>query len=135
MTLKNSTPAKTPNYVLLEGQTRIGPRVVPLTAGPEVLVVYGFSDKEPYDRFTANSGRALRPYPLVTGYLSEPGGQVDDRLRLVVIDATGPDDKCLRATKMEIIAEAQKSHQSHLPDTHRLLFDETASAYSIEENP
>ncbi len=134
MTLKSIIPAKTPNYVLLDGQTRIGPKILPASDRPEVTVVYGFSDKEPYDRFMANSDRPLRPYPLVTGYLSEPGQQTDEILRLVVIDAHGPDDKCLRATNLLVVHDAQQGRQPHLADTHRLVFDETFQAYTLESN-
>lgn len=134
MSLKSTIPAKTPNYVLLDGNVRIGPNIVPLVNGPELTVVYGFSDKDPYDRFTANSGRALRPYPLVTGYMSERDNPVDNLMRLVVIDATGPDDKCLRATRLELVQEAQKTHQVHVSETERLLFDEILQAYKIESN-
>ncbi len=134
MKLKSIIPAKTPNYVLLDGPTRIGPKLLPSQEWPEASAVYGFSDKEPYDRFMANSDRPLRPYPLVTGYLGEPGQQVDQTLRLVVIDANGPDDKCLRATSLSAVREAQQSRQPHLTETYRLLFDETLQAYAMESD-
>ncbi len=133
MTLKLPIPVKTPNYVLLEEKLRIGPNVIPPDTGPELSVVYGFSDKEPYDRFTVNSGRHLRPYPLVTGHLNNPGGAPEDVLGLVVIDATGPDEKCLKAVTMDLVRQAQKNGDVHLKETHRLLFDEQANAYTVEK--
>ena len=61
--------ADTPNYVLMDGNLRIGSKVVRLDAGIECSAIYGFSDKGPYDEFSANSQLALKPYPLVKGYL------------------------------------------------------------------
>ena len=41
--------ASTPNYVLIDGALRIGPKVVPFYAGLECLAIYGFLDKGPYE--------------------------------------------------------------------------------------
>ena len=64
--------ASTPNYVLIDGALRIGPKVVPFNAGLECSAIYGFSDKGPYDKFCANSQQSLKPYPLKrTEYLED----------------------------------------------------------------
>ena len=46
---------RTPHYVLIDGNLRIGPKVVLLHAGIECSPIYGFSDKGPYDEFCKNS--------------------------------------------------------------------------------
>jgi len=56
-------------YVLMDGKRRFGPEVVPLAAGTECLAVYGFSDKNRFDKFCAKSQLALVPYPLTQFYL------------------------------------------------------------------
>lgn len=52
--------ASTPNYVLIDGRRRIGPKIVSSDAGLECSAIYGFSDRGPYDKFCANS-QALKP--------------------------------------------------------------------------
>ena len=84
--------ASTPNYVLIEGNLPTGPRLVPLAASTECSVIYGFSDKGPYDSFCTNSQQALKPYPLVKGYLRNQMEAPGDSLKLVVIDAAGPSE-------------------------------------------
>ena len=65
----NSVVGGTPYYVLMEGFHRVGPKVVQLHAAVECSPVYGFSSKGSYDKFCTNSELALKPYPLVKGYL------------------------------------------------------------------
>ena len=43
--------ASTPNYVLIHGALRIGPKLVPSGTQLECSAIYGFSDKGPYDKF------------------------------------------------------------------------------------
>lgn len=122
----------TPNYVLIDGNLRIGPKVVPLDAR-ECLAIYGFSDKEPYDQFCAHSQRALKPYPLVKGYLRNQVEAQSDGLKLVVLDAAGPSEPYLDAATMEAALEAQESRAAHLTAAYRLTFDEEAGAYRVDE--
>jgi len=133
VTIESPVPSKTPNYVLLEGKDRIGPNLIPTTVGPAVSVIYGFSDKGPYDRFMAGSSQVLRPYPLVTGYLRDSDSVPDAVLRLVAIDANGPNDSCLHAARIDQVSDAQRNRDINIQLSHRLLFDKTANAYAIEE--
>ena len=106
--------ADTPHYVLLDGNRRIGPTVVPLRSGSECLPVYGFSDKGPYDKFCMSSELALTPYPLVKVYLRSQAGAPGDGLRLMVLDAAGPRDPYLHAATMEAVLEAQENGTTHV---------------------
>ena len=62
----NEVVVRTPRYVLMDGNRRLGPQVIPLDLGVNCSVIYGFSDKGPYDRFRGNSDLALTPYPLAS---------------------------------------------------------------------
>ena len=127
----STVAASTPNYVLIDGNLRIGPKVVPADAGMECSAIYGFSDKRPYDKFCVNSQLALKPYPLVKGYLRNQIDAPDDSLKLVVIDATGPSEPYLRAATIEAVLEAQESHAVHVTAAYRLTLDEGATAYRV----
>jgi len=129
----STVAASTPNYVLIDGNLRIGPKVVPLDAGMECSAIYGFSDKGPHDKFCANSQRALKPYPLVKGYLRNQIDAPGDSLKLVVIDATGPSESYLRAATICAVLEAQESHAAHVTAAYRLTFDAGANAYRVDE--
>ena len=123
----------TPYYVLMDGSRRIGPKAVPLLSGIECSPIYGFSDKDPYDRFCMNSQLALTPYPLVKGYLRNQASAPDDVLKLLVIDAAGPRDACLHAATMEAVLEAQENRMTHVSAAYQLVFDQQAEAYRVEE--
>ena len=125
--------ASTPNYVLIDENLRIGPKVVLLDAGIECSAIYGFSDKGPYDRFCSNSQLALKPYPLVKGYLRNQIDALGDGLKLVVIDAAGPSEPYLHAATIEAVLEAQQSCAAHVTVAYRLTFDEEANAYRVDE--
>jgi hypothetical protein len=129
----STVAASTPNYVLIEGNLRIGPKIVPFDAGIECSAIYGFSDKGPYDKFCANSQLALKPYPLVNGYLRSQIDAPDDCLKLVVIDAVGPSEPCLHAATIEAVLEAHETHAAHVTAAYRLTFDEEANAYRVDE--
>jgi hypothetical protein len=125
--------ADTPCYVLLEANCRIGPDVLPMLSGLECLSIYGFSDKEPYDKFCANSQLALTPYPLVKGYLQTQAEIRDKRLKLVVLDPVGPREALLDAATMEAVLVAQQNRTPQVTVTHQLSFDREANAYRVEE--
>ena len=129
----STVAASTPNYVLIDGNLRIGPKVVPLDDGIECSAIYGFSDKSPYDRYCLNSQQALRPYPLVRGYLVNQIDARGDSLKLVVIDAAGPSEPLLHAATTEAVLEAQESRTAHVTAAYRLTFDEKANAYQVVE--
>jgi hypothetical protein len=125
----STVAASTPNYVLIDGNLRIGPKVLPLDAGMGCSAIYGFSDKGPYDRFCANSRLALKPYPLVKGYLRNQIDAPGDSLKLVVIDAAGPGEPYLHAATLKAVLEAQETHAAYVTAAYRLMFDEGANAY------
>jgi hypothetical protein len=125
--------ADTPYYVLMDGNRRIGPQVVPLRPGIECSPIYGFSDKGPYDKFCMNSALALRPYPLVKGYLRNEAGAPGDGLKLVVVDAAGPREASLHAATVEAVLEAHENRSTHVTATYGLIFDQEANAYRVEE--
>ena len=120
-------------YVLIDGNLRIGPKVVPLDAGIECSAVYGFSDKGPYDKFCANSQIALKPYPLVKGYLRNQIDALGDSLKLVVIDAASPSEPYLQVATMEAMLKAQECRDNCVTAAYRLRFDQQAEAYRVEQ--
>jgi hypothetical protein len=65
----NEAVVCTPRDVLLDENRRLGPSVIPSDVGVGCSVIYGCSDKGPYDRFCGNSDLPPRPCPLVEGYL------------------------------------------------------------------
>jgi hypothetical protein len=129
----STVAASTPNYVLIDGNLPTGPRVVRLDASTECSVIYGFSDKGPYDKFCTNGQQALRPYPLVKGYLRNQMEAPSDSLKLVVIDAAGPSERYLQAATFEAVLEAQESRAAHVAAAYRLTFDEEANAYQVDK--
>jgi uncharacterized protein YbcI len=131
----STVAASTPNYVLIDGNLRIGPKVVPLDAGMGCSAIYGFSDKRSYDNFCAKSEQALKPYPLVKGYLRNQIEAPGEVLKLVVIDACGPCEQCLYAATMEAVLAAQESRATQLNTTYQLMLDQEADAYRVEQAP
>jgi hypothetical protein len=125
----------TPRYVLLDENRRLGPMVIPSDVGVGCSVIYGFSDKGPYDRFCGNSDLALRPYPLVEGYLRNQVGVSGGDLKLIVLDADGPRERCLHAATMEAVLEAKENRAAGVNTGYRLILDPKADAYRVEEAP
>ena len=123
----------TPYYVLMDGNRHVGPKIVPLDLGIECTSVYGFSNKDPYDRYCLNSDVTLTPYPLVKGYLRNQASAPDDGLKLVVIDAAGPREPYLHAATMEAVLEAHENRMSHVTAAYRLVFNQQTEAYRVEE--
>ena len=135
ITTMNEVVVCTPRYFLLDGDRRLGPKVIPLDSGVECSVMYGFSDKGPYDRFCENSDLALRPYPLVEGHLRNQVGESGSNLRLIVLDADGPHDRCLHAATTAAVLEAQENRAAGVNTGYRLILDPKADAYRVEEAP
>ena len=129
----NAVVSATPNYVLLDRNQRIGPKLLRSRLGLDCFAIYGFSDKGPYDEFCTNTDQKLTPYPLVKGYLRNQVGALGDRLRLVVLDAPGPTEPCIHAATMEAVLEAQEKRASQVAVTYRLILDREADAYRVEE--
>lgn len=122
----------TPRYVLLDGNRRLGPEVISSDLGHECSVIYGFSGKDAYDRFLANSDLALRPYPLVEGYLRNQVGDAGGDLQLIVADADGPRERRLQALTMAAVLQAQETRLAQLPAAHQFVLDQQANAYRLE---
>ena len=129
----SETVADTPHYVLMNRNHRIGPEVLQADSEAVCLPIYGFSAKGPYDTFCMNSQLALTPYPLVKVYLRNQTDAAGNGLKLVVVDAAGPDDPCLHAATMEAVLEARENRTAHVTVAYRLMFDQEASAYRVEE--
>lgn len=127
----NDVVARTPRYVLLEGDRRLGPELVPLDSGVECSAIYGFSEKRLYDRFCGHSDLALRPYPLVEGYLRSQEGDSVSGLKLIVLDANGLSDRRLAAATFEAVLLAQENRLSQLPAGYELILDQQADAYRL----
>ena len=123
--------AATPYYVLRDEAGRVGPKILNVP-GIQSSAIYGFSDKGPYDKFCGNSPAWLAPYPLVKGYLRSQIEAADERLHLVVVDATGPSQPLLHATTMEVLLESQEKRTDHVAVTHHLTFDQQTEAYRVE---
>lgn len=123
----------TPRYVLMNEKRRIGPQVMPRLSGVDYTAIYGFSHKSAYDNFCGNTQLALIPYPLVEGYLQNQADVPGDELKLVVIDASGPHEPCLHATTIEAVLEAQANRTNRVTAEYRLLLDQGADAYRMEE--
>ncbi len=113
------------------GNQRIGPIINASIDSDKHLVVYGFSDKAPYDQFLSNFPTLLTPYPLVQRYLSDKVKSADLDLRLVVIDATGPEQDQIGAVTMESALSALHDNCESIAITHCLTFDATTAAYNI----
>jgi hypothetical protein len=126
--------AATPNYVLMNGNRRIGPNVEPLASGVECVSIYGFSDKEPYDKFCLISELALTPYPLVKQYLRDQESSSGEGLNLVIIDAAGPKAFRIVAATMRAVLEAQSKQENFVNAEYQLIFDDEANAYRISES-
>ena len=122
----------TPYYVLMDGNRRIGPNVTPAKSGLNYSAIYGFSDKAPYDVFCVNSRAALKPYPLVKGYLRSQIDTLKNDVSLVVLDAVGPREHKLFAATIEVVLDAHETRASDVTSNYELIFDEESNAYRVE---
>lgn len=132
MTTSTETYA-TPNYVLLNGKTRISPTVLAMRSGRTCKALYGFSNKAPYDTFRASSETPLTPFPLVKVYLKTLIETGPEDLHLVILDATGPGDATLHAATTESILESHVKQSAVVNAEYVLTFDSQANGYRIEE--
>lgn len=124
----------TPYYVLMDHNCRIGPEIIPLHSGIDCAPIYGFSDKDSYDKFCLRSQQTLTPYPLVKGFLRNQLGAPNNSLNLVVIDSPGPREPFLRAATMKAVLEAQENPTTQVASDFRLVFEPENDAYSVEED-
>lgn len=128
----NTLAVKTPHYVLLDGKVRIGPKVLSLPGESNCQVIYGFSDKQPYDLFCANCQVALTPYPLVKGYLRSQLAEAGDAVQLVAIDAASPQDALLNAATISCVLAAQEKQEASVSLSFRLTLDEATQTYRVQ---
>ncbi len=124
--------AAIPLYVLMDGSRRSGPKIE-RSAEFEGTPIFGFSDKGHYDKFRSDDRLALTPYPLVKAFLRTAADAADAGLRLVVVDANGPNETLLHAATAEAVLEAQENRAAHVTVTHHLILDQNAAAYRVEE--
>jgi hypothetical protein len=124
--------ACTPHYVLMDGNRRIGLKVVQSDGEIECSVIYGFSDKGPYDKFIAQGQMALTPYPLVKGYLRNEVAAPGEGLKLVAIDAASPCEAFLQAATYEAVLAAHENRSRQVTTAYELAFDREIGAYRVE---
>ena len=128
----NKLLVNTPCDVLLDGEQRLGPKLLALPDGPKYEAIYGFSSKESYDLFCANSDQPFIPYPLVKGYLKNQIADSGDTVQLVVVDAPGPQETQLNAATMNSVLEAQEQKANHVTVSFRLMLDRESQAYRLK---
>jgi hypothetical protein len=124
---------KTPHFVLLDGKSRVGPKTDTRDDDRPALIIYGFSDKKPYEQFCQNSDCNLTPYPLVKFYLQNEVNQNADLLKLVVLDAIAPDQQELVAATMKDVLESHISGSKNVIASYRLEFDPMQLGYRVVE--
>ena len=131
----NEILVNTPCDVLLVDQQRLGPKLLAAPGGIPYEAIYGFSSKQSYDLFRANSDLPLIPYPLVKGYLKNQIAESADTIHLVVVDATGPQEIELNAVTMNSVLAAQERQSNQVTVSFRLRMDQEAKAYRVEKIP
>ncbi len=115
----------TPHYLLLGSNGPVGPDIMQSAPAADQFVVYGFSSRQQYDRFTVAGHAVLRPYPLLNGHLTKPSDYTGNRITLIAIDADGPEELEVRATSAESLVQAlasgidQVAVEFHLVASHR----------------
>ncbi len=128
----NAVSFSTPQYVLMDVNRRIGPKIQPLTSGQVCSPIYGFTNKLLYDRFRLNTPQQLIPYPLVKRYLTQLIEESGEKLLLVVFDAVGPDDPVLYAATTAAVLEAQSNGEKQIASSHQLTIDPGTKTYRVE---
>jgi hypothetical protein len=68
----------------------------------------------------------------VKGYLQNQVGDATGDLKLVVLDAEGPGERCLHAVTMQSVLEAQENRMDHLTTAYQLILDPQADAYRLQ---
>ena len=129
----NELLVNTPRDVLLNDEQRLGPMLLAIPGGPEYEAIYGFSSKQSYDLFRADSELTLIPYPLVKGYLKNQIAESADTVLLVVVDAAGPRETELIAATMNSVLEAQEEKANQVAISFRLTLDQESQAYRVEK--
>ncbi len=123
----------TPHYALIAGDNLpLGPSCV-AADGKSCAAIYGFTNREAYDRFRGEGPGPWRPYPLVVGHLermlTKPGQQ------LVVLDAFGPDEPTLAAGTAEAVLKALVDGAPQLTVGYYLSRSREPNAYMVDRAP
>ena len=129
----NALLANTPCDVLLDGNQRLGPKLMAHPGGLEYKAIYGFSSKKSYDLFCGNSDQSFIPYPLVKGYLKNQIADSVDTVQLVVIDAAGRQETQVNAATMNSVLEAVEQKANQVALSFRLTLDRESQAYCVEK--
>jgi hypothetical protein len=130
----SAVAAATSHYVLMEMNRRIGPKVEPFPAGSPCEAIYGFSDSVFYEAFRMNNPRELTPYPLVKSYLRKEVDESAHVLKLVILDAAGPDESYVQAATIEAVLEAHENGAAHVTAAYRLKFNQKDEVYQVGES-
>jgi hypothetical protein len=129
----NLLTTKTPMYLLLKDKQPLGPSVVADPDGTKQRVLFGFSDKGPYDAFIANASEGLRPYPLVKGYLKGLLEIEATSKPAIVIDALSETASSFHAATVQSVIECMESNSSSIPITLRLDLVPNRAEYQIRQ--
>lgn len=124
--------SKTPRYVLKDGTHPTSPTVVRGSSEDEPTAIYGFSSKLSYDVFWKSQSTALTPFPLVRLFLQNQIDLDGDLLRLVVLDATSPQQEMLQAATFQAVVEAFRESSDSVPVSHQLILAGDSSGYRVE---
>lgn len=124
----------TPYYLLMDAKRPLGPVVAPLPSGIRCMALYGFSKKEYYDKFCANSPLELSPFPLTKFYLRRQAGVPSEGIALVAVNAVGPNDPCLHAATIDQVLQGQDDDTFHVTAVYRLDFDPDTATYHPTPN-
>ena len=123
----------TPHYALLaDGNLPLGPRCHAVDGGT-CEAIYGFTNRETYDRFRGDNRSPWRPYPLVRGHLERMLTQ--SGLQLVVLDACGLGEPSLVAGTAEAVLAAQVNGVQELTVGFYLSHSQDGTAYLVERAP
>lgn len=132
MTVEELT-MKTPRYVLLNNKQRMAPQLLAQPGGPKYEAIYGFSTKQSYELFIANSDLPLTPYPLVKRYLRERMAESASVIPLAVVDADGPLAAQLNTASMENVLASQETNANRVAISFQLTRDQDSGAYVVHE--
>jgi len=128
----NAVSVGAPLYVLMDGNSRIGPRMAKTGLEISRMPIYGFSGPSAYEQFRAHSEQTLTPYPLVTVYLRMRMDEQGEDPKLVVIDAVGPRENTIYAVTVEAILAAHETGTTRMTADYALVFDPEDDTYRIQ---
>lgn len=123
---------KTPRYVLKDGSNPTRPPVLKSSAKIQPTAIFGFSDKPEYDAFLNASPLALTPYPIVKGFLENQIALSVDAVRLIVLDASSPNQRVFKAATFQSVLESFRLGLDRVAISHQLILDESSQEYLIQ---